>query len=173
MRPSAHALVYRAIEQYGLLNPVIDIGGMEYAGWEGIDRMTMDFEGNPDIKADITHMPRVRPNAVGTYICLDVLEHCKYPWKAIPELFRTLQHGGLLILSVPFTWEYHQHPEDYWRFSLPAVKMLCSEAGFKELESDWMTEQFETNVYDKDNDRYMWVGATMEKSCCYYIGRKP
>lgn len=171
MRPSAHALVERVLKQYPYQEPVVDIGGMEYVGWEGVRRVTMDMEERADVVADITNMPHVKPDAIGVYVCLDVLEHCKYPWLAIKELHRTLQPNGLLILSVPFQWEYHRHPEDYWRFSVPALRLLCED--FEELECDWQTEQFEAQMYDADNDKYFTLKSELEKSCCYFVGRKP
>lgn len=170
MRPSTYELVTRVFKEYSPKEPVVDIGGMDYIDWEGVHRITMDMDERANVVADITDMPHVKPDAVGTYICLDVLEHCKDPWKAIKELYRTLQPGGLLILAVPFQWEYHQYPEDYWRFSVPALRLLCVD--FEELECEWVTEPFNAKVYDADNERWLYLSAEMEKSCAYFIGRK-
>ena len=172
MRPSAHALAQRCFQQYGVINPVVDIGGMEYVGWEGVQRITMDMDETAQIVADITNMPHVKPNAVGTYVCLDVLEHCKAPWLAIKELHRTLQPGGLLILSVPFMWEFHEHPKDYWRFTPDALKLLC-DGLFEELECDWMSETFDAQMWDDDSQHYVNIHGAVEQACCYFIGRKP
>ncbi len=37
---------------------------------------------------------------------------------------RTLKPDGCLYISVPWVWEFHAFPSDYWRFSLPALDTL-------------------------------------------------
>lgn len=51
--------------------------------------------------------------------CLNVvtLEHVKDPPRVIEEITRTLKPGGRFLLIVPFEWEEHQQPHDYFRFT--------------------------------------------------------
>jgi hypothetical protein len=37
---------------------------------------------------------------------------------------RLLEPGGVLYVSVPFAWEIHSYPSDYWRFTPEAVRLL-------------------------------------------------
>jgi predicted SAM-dependent methyltransferase len=44
---------------------------------------------------------------VDAVICLEVLEHVGYPFRAAGELVRVLRPGGRLLLTVPFLTSYH------------------------------------------------------------------
>jgi len=69
-------------------------------------------------------------------ICLEVLEHCQNPFKAVSELKRVLKTQGLLLLTVPFLLQYHgkgstsqghdSYP-DYWRFTHEGLQSLFSD----------------------------------------------
>jgi SAM-dependent methyltransferase len=56
--------------------------------------------------------------------CRSVLEHSRRPWLLAANLERMLVKGGTLDLSVPFVWNVHAYPDDYWRFTVPAVREL-------------------------------------------------
>jgi len=83
-----------------------------------------------DIKSEIYAIPR--PDSSFDYIlCSQVLEHLKYPHKALDELNRLLKKGGQLWLSCPLAWEEHDTPYDYFRFTHYALELLGKETGFK------------------------------------------
>jgi hypothetical protein len=60
----------------------------------------------------------------GTIFCLSVLEHCDQPFRMAENLTRLLHDGGQLCVSVPFAWQFHGYPSDYWRFTHEGVKKL-------------------------------------------------
>ncbi len=62
--------------------------------------------------------------SIGTAIAIDTLEHVERPWQAFSELHRVLAADGILILTVPFNFVIHAHPDDYWRFTPQAVHSL-------------------------------------------------
>ena len=49
-------------------------------------------------------------------LCSHVLEHTPHPFKAVTEIHRVLRKGGRLLAAVPFAWENHNRPNDFWRF---------------------------------------------------------
>ena len=131
--------------------PIVDIGG---AGTEGIwnkffNYKIMDLTPGGEILADICDWNFELKQQFGTVICLDTLEHIRYPEDALENMWNYLKRDGLLILATVFTWPYHEHPIDYWRFSLPCIEELCRKAGFKKLESGWQEEGYgkHTGVY--------------------------
>lgn len=62
--------------------------------------------------------------AVGSAILIDTLEHVERPWQAIAELYRVLSDDGIVVLTAPFNFPIHSHPNDYWRFTQEAVQSL-------------------------------------------------
>ena len=57
---------------------------------------------------------------------LEVLEHVKDPDRVVSECFHSLREKGCLVLSVPFLYQIHGDPNDYWRFTASGLeKILC------------------------------------------------
>ncbi len=99
---------------------VLDVG----SGWRryGKDAMTLDVDPNcrPDIVADIQADTGLPPGSFDTIIALDVLEHLRYPQRAVDEIKRLLKPGGLLYVTVPFF--YPRHGLEYYRFTEWALR---------------------------------------------------
>jgi SAM-dependent methyltransferase len=66
-----------------------------------------------------------------TILATQVLEHVYDHHAMIKESYRVLRHGGQMILTVPFTWELHEEPYDFFRLTKHGLKELFEEAGFK------------------------------------------
>ena len=49
------------------------------------------------------------------------LEHLVAPWVVAVEINRVLMVGGYVLHVVPMTWPEHAQPNDFWRFTVPAV----------------------------------------------------
>lgn len=64
-------------------------------------------------------------------ICNQVLEHIFEPEEFLSEIFRVLKPGGKLLLTVPFTWDEHEQPFDYARYSSFGLKYLLEKSGLK------------------------------------------
>jgi hypothetical protein len=65
-----------------------------------------------------------------TVICCSVLEHVKDIFKFAKNTTSIINPGGVLFLSVPFIWEYHGYPYDYWRFTPAGVEYLFDQFSF-------------------------------------------
>jgi len=60
-----------------------------------------------------------------------VLEHIFEPYIFLSEINRILKKEGVLLLTVPFSWDEHEQPFDYARYSSFGVKHLLSKNGFE------------------------------------------
>jgi SAM-dependent methyltransferase len=95
----------------------------------------MEEGENVDIRMDITSDFNIIDEIVGkrrfdTIICCSVLEHIDDIFKASQNISRLMNSNGIIFLSVPFVWEQHGYPSDYWRFTPEALKFLFSDFDF-------------------------------------------
>ena len=83
-----------------------------------------------DLAEDFSLVSHHLPNTFATIFCLSVLEHCHQPFRMAENIQRLLAPGGTLYVSVPFVWEIHSFPADYWRFTPEAICLLFAGIDF-------------------------------------------
>lgn len=83
---------------------------------------------------DIQNMEMIRDASYDSALCLEVLEHVPSPERAVGEVHRILEAGGLAIFSVPHLSRLHDEPHDYYRFTKHGLRHLLETAGFEVLE---------------------------------------
>lgn len=79
----------------------------------------------------------VLPHEAETYdsvIICNVLEHIFNYQFLIGETHRILKKNGQLIGHVPFFFQYHPDPHDYFRYTKEAVKKILIKAGFVDVD---------------------------------------
>lgn len=76
----------------------------------------------------------------GTVICFSTLEHCRQPFKMAENITELMEPGGTLFLSVPWVWNIHGFPDDYWRFTPSAIRILFPGLEAIEASSFWSTK---------------------------------
>jgi len=64
-------------------------------------------------------------------ISTEVLEHVPDQSLLLLEIARVLRPGGSLILSVPFVYEEHEKPFDFFRFTQFGITELLAKANFE------------------------------------------
>lgn len=69
-------------------------------------------------------------NRFDTILCTQVLEHVYHQREVVQEAFRTLKNDGHLILTVPFCWELHEEPYDFFRVTKHGLQKMFEDAGF-------------------------------------------
>ena len=67
-------------------------------------------------------------------ICSQVLEHVFEPNTFISEINRVLKKDSLIILTVPFSWDEHEQPYDYARYTSFGLKYILEKHNFEVLE---------------------------------------
>ena len=88
--------------------------------------------GALDVVGDLSGMP-FRDAAFEACLNVVTLEHVKDPAQVIREIARTLAPGGRFLLIVPFDWEEHQQPHDYFRFTRYSLAYMLDRAKFEEV----------------------------------------
>lgn len=112
---------------------VLEVGSKDYGNTQDFKSMFeceytgLDLEEGKgvDVVHDLTDGPG--PLELESYdliICCSILEHVKAPWDAAKTLTSLLADGGKIYISVPWIQRYHKYPDDYWRFTLPGLRLL-------------------------------------------------
>lgn len=140
--------------QARLLTPgarVIDIGAGDAPYRELFSEqeyLTLDHEqtphsGNVDILGSADAIPAADAD-FDAVLCTQVLEHVPDPLAALREFHRVLRPGGRLIATVPFAWEEHELPHDYFRYTRAGMESLLARAGFTDVAVRPRTDVFTT-----------------------------
>lgn len=85
------------------------------------------------INADIKDLP-FSNDSIDTVILTQVLEHIDDPFLAMNEIQRIMKKNGILLLSVPFIYQAHATPYDYFRFSEYTLRKLLSDYNYEIIE---------------------------------------
>ncbi len=145
-----------ALENRDLISePILEIGSKDYGNTPDIRRhfpgaryLGVDQSAGPgvDVVCDLTAefgsvRERIGMDHLGAVICFSVLEHCRDPFRMATNIMRLLDHGGTLLLSVPFVWNIHAFPDDYWRFTPSALAVLFPDLQLIPERSYYATKQ--------------------------------
>jgi SAM-dependent methyltransferase len=149
-------------------------GNKPYEEW--YKQVTTEQTGCDVIQSDAHKVDVVCPatalsfpdNSFDTVLCTQVLEHVYDHHAVIREANRVLQPGGKLILTVPFCWELHEEPYDFFRVSKHGLKELFEENNFEVLTikangGKWAAtfQMFVTTIYS--TFKYKTVRAKLLK----------
>ena len=141
----ANGLLMRHVDQLarGLNgNVVIDVGcGQQpyrpclsgfkrYVGFDSVD--APDRGDTADVLGDALALPFAGGSA-DAVLCTEVIEHVTDPGLMLSEFARVLAPGGFVLLTSPFTWQLHDEPHDYWRFTEYGLRLIFQRAGFHVL----------------------------------------
>ncbi len=63
--------------------------------------------------------------------CSEVLEHVFNPDEIFKEMRRVLKDNGNLLITTPFSWDEHEAPNDYGRYTSFGIKYLLEKNGFE------------------------------------------
>lgn len=135
MRPAVLEFARDVAASFPIGEPLVEIGARAAEGQEGIADLRAVFGATEHIGCDIQEGPGVdriedvhqlsfEDGSVGTVICLETLEHVADPRRAVQEMHRVLQPGGVLAISSLMFFPIHAHPWDYWRFTPEGFELL-------------------------------------------------
>jgi SAM-dependent methyltransferase len=136
-----HAAMYAdmkgVVERYAR-GRALDMGAGQLA-WSNLLRehcheyMSGDLiRGHPqlDLLFDVREGLPFADKTFDTLFCCSVLEHVAEPWEAFSEMWRVLVPDGVAIVSLPFVYNLHDEPHDYYRFTRYGIQYLATKTGF-------------------------------------------
>jgi SAM-dependent methyltransferase len=95
-----------------------------YVGVDPVDNPRADLRGT------VEALP-ANDASFDVVLCIQVLEHCDDPARAISELARVTSPGGRVLASTHGVMAYHPSPTDYWRWTHAGLERLFRE------NADW------------------------------------
>ena len=113
----------------------------------------MDVHRDPtvDVVGDVHELSRLVGRASFDAIFSGaVLEHLAMPWVVAAEINRALRLGGITYHMTPQAWPVHEEPNDFWRFTDEALKLLFGEPFGFEVLSAGMADRVRLYPLDKE-----------------------
>lgn len=117
----------------------LDVGAGEYARYDQLfpqaQCIKMDIRSgdNVDVVGTADDIP-FGNNEFKSVICTQVFEHLAEPFISAGEIFRVLQPGGHVLVTVPQMNELHEEPHDYFRYTKFGLRYMFESKGFEVLE---------------------------------------
>jgi SAM-dependent methyltransferase len=95
----------------------------------GSEFLGVDMRAGPgvDLVADLERPGNALEAHFGrkeVVISVDTFEHVRRPWVAMKSVYDLLRPNGLAIFAVPFTFQIHEHPHDYYRYTQEGLDAL-------------------------------------------------
>lgn len=118
---------------------VLDLGGtnVEKRGQFDIKRFPLKVVSancsptkSPDVLAFAEDLP-FSEGAFQVVICSELLEHVYSPGRVLDEVYRVLEPGGVLLITVPFLVGVHADPADFGRYTEHFWRTLLPEKRFQ------------------------------------------
>jgi SAM-dependent methyltransferase len=94
----------------------------EYVGVDVVDNPAADLHGS------VEDLP-VPDGSFDLILCIQVLEHCADPARAVRELRRAVAPDGRVLASTHGVQVYHPAPDDHWRWTHTGLERLFTENG--------------------------------------------
>lgn len=137
MRQLIKQFVEICVEVLPVSGKVYEFGSLQVPGQEGFADLRPFFAGKEFIGADYREGPGVDQvldlhdidlpdGKAGLVLSFDTFEHVEFPRKAISEVHRILEDGGIFVFSSVMKFPIHDYPHDYWRFTPEAFRSLLS-----------------------------------------------
>ncbi|KKQ27898.1 MAG: hypothetical protein US42_C0004G0037 [Candidatus Magasanikbacteria bacterium GW2011_GWC2_37_14] len=136
-------LFYKKLKGLKLEGEVLDMGGAVDADYhnlfqkkDGTHIYVLGFDKNYgyDIQADLEKATTLNNNQYDTVLCFNLLEHIFNYENVLQESYRVLKINGQFLLAVPFLFNLHPCPADYWRFSGDCLRKNLEKTGYRNIE---------------------------------------
>jgi len=131
---------YRYLSKLRIDGKILDIGGSKKSGYHELIQGDHTFVvGNIDesygidVVFDAQEQWPFEEGVFDAVLLINVLEHL-YGYKtAIDESQRVLIKGGKAVGVVPFMFNVHGSPNDYFRYTRSSINRLLADAGYQDI----------------------------------------
>lgn len=146
----------KALSEHRFSGKILDVGGKknkkrgffrpDLSSVDTWEYLNTDASTNPDYCCSAESIP-VGSNVYTQVLLAEVVEHLRDPETVLKEVYRVLEKGGILIMSMPFLYAIHADPYDYQRWTPEKIKIEMNLAGFDSVDIKPMGSIFSV-IYD-------------------------
>lgn len=133
-------MTYKKLAAEKLDGLILDLGGEKNAeyhhlikGSHEIKVVNLDERYGYDLFFDLENAFPVEKESYDNVLAINVLEHIYNYKNFIAESYRILKKEGKIIIAVPFLYQVHPCPKDFWRFTHFSLEKILAEAGFTDI----------------------------------------
>lgn len=131
---------YARLSRLSIDGLIIDIGGSKKSGYHELiggmhtfDVTNIDESYVVDTLFDAEKTWPYEDRTADAVFFINVLEHLYDAPRALKEARRVLRPGGSIVAVVPFMYNVHGAPSDYFRYTRFALERMLADAGFSEI----------------------------------------
>lgn len=134
-------LEYQEISKLKINGKILDLGGDRRSGYHELIKgeheifvVNINKECGADFNFDIEQKFPLASETYDAILCLNVLEHIFNYQNVLNESYRVLREKGKFIGAVPFLFNVHGSPDDYFRYTKSALERMFRQSGFREVK---------------------------------------
>ncbi|MFA5745051.1 MAG: class I SAM-dependent methyltransferase [Candidatus Paceibacterota bacterium] len=131
---------YKMLAQLSIDGAILDVGGSKKSGYheliKGKHTITtgnINEDYGIDVVFDAQESWPFEDSSFDGVLLINVLEHLYRYDIAIEEAYRVLKEGGVIAGVVPFVFNVHGSPNDYFRYTKSALLKMFGDRGFKDV----------------------------------------
>ncbi len=132
---------YKALSNLTIEGKILDVGGSKNSGYLELIKGDHDIVvGNInesygiDIIFDAEERWPFTDEEFSGVLLMNILEHLYSYRMAVDESYRVLRKGGVVAGVVPFMFNVHGSPSDYFRYTRFSLERIFKDAGFQEVK---------------------------------------
>jgi SAM-dependent methyltransferase len=133
------ALQYEILAGLENLGDVLDFGEGDKSGYRKLINCNSYKSINIDHSIEPTWLVKAGDsipcanNTFDTVISLNTFEHIFDAREIIQQLYKTIKPGGAMLISTPFMFPIHAHPDDFFRPTPSWFRQTLKSCGFREI----------------------------------------
>lgn len=131
---------YKALAKLSIDGEILDVGGSKKSGYHELIKGTHTITtGNinesygTDVIFDAEEKWPFVNESFDAVLFINILEHLYRYKQAVTEAGRVLKKGGVIVGVVPFMFNVHGSPNDYFRYTKSTLLRMFAEEGFKDV----------------------------------------
>lgn len=132
---------YKVLSEVAIDGEILDIGGSKKSGYHELIKGkhtiitgNIDTSYDIDIQFDAQKQWPFPESSFDGVLLVNVLEHLYGYRTAVTEAYRVLRPNGIVVGVVPFMFNVHGSPHDYFRFTKSALEQIFIEAHFSSVK---------------------------------------